>query len=213
MWQKHCQICLRQSAQLLCEHCWQQATPLDSVQGRQLLSGLGFPLPHLAYAAYGGVTKQWLYLLKYDQGKALAYHLGQRLGLWYQQHWPLPDVLVPVPLYPQRQLERGYNQAEQMARGFGAIVKRPCVLALERQRETPPLYNLNPQERQAALQDAFVIHPKMLKKWASKRILIIDDIFTTGSTLTQSASALAPHSKRLISLTLTRALIAEPLDL
>ncbi len=213
MWQKHCQICLRQCQHILCEHCWQQATPLGPSQGRQLLSGAGFPLPHVAYAVYGGVTKQWLYLLKYDQGKALAYHLGGRLAEWYQAHWPLPDLVVPVPLHHQRQLERGYNQAEQLARGFAAVIRRPCVLALERIQETPPLYDLNPEQRQLALAGAFRVQQKNLKKWAAKRILIIDDIFTTGSTLIQSASVLSSHSNRLVALTLARALIADPLDL
>lgn len=201
MWRSRCQQCLRTGDTALCEQCWQQIAPLPEPAYRLTDSH-----PHIAYAAYASPLKQLLYAIKYDQARELAFALGVHLGHWYLQRWPRPDVLVPIPLHAERQASRGYNQAEEIARGLAEVLQRPCRPLLKRRRDTPALHALNPAERQAVLQDAFALNGQPA---TGQRLLLIDDIVTTGSTLLQAAETLAPHHPRLVSLTLARALLAE----
>lgn len=169
----------------------------------------------MSYTPYSGEIQQLLYLMKYHGFKGLARELGERLGQWYNAHWPLPDVIVPVPLHPHREQERGYNQSFVMATGLGRILKRPVVSWVERTEHTPALYHFNPQERMQLLQSAFSLNlkirpPRSVAK-ATPSLLIVDDILTTGSTLNATIKALLPISERQVALTLSRADITDPL--
>lgn len=204
MWRQRCQLCLRSAETALCDNCWQQIEPLEA-GARSFLLAPG--LPHIAYAAYVNPLKQMLFTVKYHPARELAYGLGWQLGLWYRAHWPLPDLIVPVPLHAERQAERGYNQAEELGRGLSAALGRPCRALLSRVRATPRLYELGPEARREVLAGAFEPLPACRRHAPGKRLLLLDDILTTGSTLLGAAECLQAHDSRLISLSLARALI------
>lgn len=93
--------------------------------------------------------------------------------------------LVPVPLAARRMRDRGYNQAECLARALGALTGLQVeVDRLQRGRETPTQTRLAPEERQANLAGAFVARSSDRPAW------LVDDVFTTGATLTSAALAL-----------------------
>ena len=95
-------------------------------------------------------------------------------------------LLVPVPLAPKRLRERGYNQSECLARALGAVVGKPVrVDALTRVRETPTQTALTPEARLANVAGAF-----QARGVQGCRIVLVDDVFTTGATLLTSAAAL-----------------------
>jgi ComF family protein len=112
------------------------------------------------------------------------------------QHWlqrPLclelvaaADLLAPVPLHPKRIKHRGFNQSLFLAQGFpGAAVARE---ALVRTRHTPPQLGLNPKERRDNVKRAFAVtDPAQVK---GKTVLLIDDLYTTGSTVKECARVL-----------------------
>lgn len=208
MWLKRCQLCLRRTETGLCLSCWQQIPALEpSERSFVLQTAQHRPAhPHIAYAAYANPLRQMLFQVKYHGARELAYSLGVYLGQWYASHWPAPDLLVPVPLHPQRLAQRGYNQAEELARGIGEALDRPCRDALQRNLDTPALHTLSALERQQVLQQAFVLRPDHRLR-ARSRILLVDDIVTTGSTLIQAADSLQAISARLVSLSLARALL------
>ncbi|MCD8120985.1 MAG: ComF family protein [Clostridiales bacterium] len=94
------------------------------------------------------------------------------------------DVLVPIPIHSSRRRERGYNQAEELAgrlgKRWGIPVDRRLLV---RSRRTAPQRELNPAERLANLQAAFAVHLARSEADVPKRVILIDDIYTTGSTM------------------------------
>ena len=100
-----------------------------------------------------------------------------------------PQALVPVPVHASRKRKRGYNQAELIARELSACSGIPVNTALiRRERKTRPLKALSQTERQNNLKRAFKICQNDVKL---KTIVIIDDIYTTGSTVDEMARVLA----------------------
>ena len=99
-----------------------------------------------------------------------------------------PDALIPIPLHKSRQRRRGYNQAALLARALGRRLDVPVLENyLLRVRNTVPLKQLNPKERQNNLKKAFKIVGNDVKL---KTVILVDDIYTTGSTVDEAAGVL-----------------------
>lgn len=97
-----------------------------------------------------------------------------------------PDVIVPIPIHRSKYLERGYNQADILARGLGNALKLPVLSKLLiRNKKTLPQKQLSDKERLRNLQEAFDFNKKGLESFQREinRVLLVDDIFTTGSTI------------------------------
>jgi ComF family protein len=112
------------------------------------------------------------------------------------------DLLVPVPLHPNRLHERGYNQSELLTRALSRYSGIPWQHSLKRVRDTPHQTGLNREERLHNLHNAFSLKgaDTAIK---GKRIILIDDVFTTGSTLLSCAKVLHQHgAKEITSCTL-----------
>lgn len=102
-----------------------------------------------------------------------------------------PDALIPIPLHKKRMAARGYNQAELFARAIGRYMNLPvCTGFLVREKNTAPLKYENPKERQNNLKKAFNIVRNDVKL---KRVILIDDIYTTGSTVDEAARTLKAY--------------------
>jgi ComF family protein len=98
------------------------------------------------------------------------------------------DVIVPVPLHPRRLVARGYNQSIELARGLGRSAGLPVVAdALRRTRNTAPQLSLDRHERRENIRDAFAASPARVH---GRRVLLVDDVYTTGATLTECARTL-----------------------
>lgn len=139
-----------------------------------------------AVAAMDGWLRPAIHALKYGDEWARAEPLGEVLA------GVLPslgarDGLVPVPLHPSRLRHRGYNQSELLARGAGRIGGLPVLPLLAKVRATEAQVGLDAEERAANVVGAFATTRQRLD---GARLLLVDDVVTTGATLAACASAL-----------------------
>jgi ComF family protein len=177
---------------LICSHC--QRAPLQ-------LDGL------LAYAYHSGPLREAIHQFKYEDLRSLAGPLGKLMHDGWTMLAPPNleiDTIVPVPLHPARQRQRGYNQSVLLARELGVALARPVVEGvLIRTKATAPQVGLNALERRTNVQDAFQCVGSAL---SGKRVLLVDDVCTTGCTLESACLALrASGASSVWAYTLARA--------
>lgn len=131
-----------------------------------------------------------IYRFKYGGRREYADFFGEQMAEYLGNYIRgiEPDALVPVPLHRKRKAARGYNQAELLAEAVGRRMNLPVLGRLVvRTRNTPPLKYQNPKERQNNLKKAFNIAQNDVKL---SKVIIIDDIYTTGSTMDEIARVL-----------------------
>lgn len=136
---------------------------------------------------YEGVAREAVLALKYKNLKAMSAPLGKFLAEKLPE-MPACDAIVPVPLHPRRLRQRGYNQSSLLAREVAKVSGLALVEgSLVRLRDTPPqARSSNSEERQANVEGAFTCCDQRLQ---GKRVIIVDDVFTTGATLSACATA------------------------
>jgi competence protein ComFC len=138
-----------------------------------------------------GIVRKLVHQFKYGR----QFHLRHPLAEWLSETLSDPrlrdrrfDVIVPVPLHPARERERGFNQAQLLAELLADKISVPIRPALERIRYTTTQTAFDRAERMENLRDAFRLRKKMHVQ--DLRVLLIDDVLTTGSTLSECARVL-----------------------
>ena len=155
------------------------------------------PVPIIIRAAteYRGVMRPAIHRFKYSGRKDLFHPLGALLRYAWSQYSKIRDIhgLVPVPLYGKHEMSRGYNQAELLARVLASEAGVPLLPLLVRTRPTRPQAKLDRLNRQENVRSAFAIEPlasDYLQRLRGISLLLIDDVCTTTSTLSECASVL-----------------------
>ena len=138
---------------------------------------------------YGGKLRDSILAFKYYNrthlARPFAYVLKELIENKYSSYGF--DLIVPVPLSEKRFEHRGYNQSELLTKSLSKILGVPSLNILRKNIDTPPLSQLTRPERLSILKNAFIAEADLAK---NKRILLIDDIFTTGATSIACAKAL-----------------------
>lgn len=141
---------------------------------------------------YNEVSAESMVQIKYKNkreyldfySEEMVKHLGEKIARMQA------DVMMPVPIHPSRKRARGYNQAEELARRLSRLTGIPlCTNVLVRTRKTLPQKELTPQERLKNLEQAFAVREEELDKKVGS-VLLVDDIYTTGSTIEACARVL-----------------------
>jgi ComF family protein len=154
-----------------------------------------------SFGNYEGSLRSLIHLFKYSGMKPLA----RPLAAYLERALPIDeafDAVVPVPLYWRKQWDRGFNQAELLARHLAKHRGVPVLNALRRKRATATQAGLASAGRRRNVVGAFVVRasPLVSRKLAGKKILLIDDVMTTGATASACASALKRGGARTVSL-------------
>jgi len=158
-----------------------------------------------SWAAFENPVQEALHRLKYRRDIGLGEALSDQMsGFVKQLAWPV-DTLVPIPLGKKRLKERGYNQVAMVAVPLSMILEYEYLpTALIRTRETRSQVGLSAVERQENVREAFIADKK--KVWG-RTILLMDDVSTTGATLSSAAEALyASGAQDVYAITIARAL-------
>ncbi len=187
--QSNCLLCDRPHNDLLCPACERR---LQSYRRRQPGALWQGDLPLWVWGRYGGTLKQAITRLKYDPQPELARFLGFWLGESWQQSPPIPQrpVLVPIPMHADKQRQRGFNQAERLARSFSHCTQLRLAQGLERIRATEAMFGLKPEEREQNVAAAFRLAPDFQRRRPRQPVLLVDDIYTTGATARAAAQVL-----------------------
>ena len=200
--------------------CLRCGKPFNSSEGKDRICAacLANPKRHnLGKARFVGIYSaafmDLIRALKYHGKIQLARPFGRLLRWAYEAYWESGeiDLIIPVPLHPSRLRNRGFNQSWLMVRKWPEAGSR-CNTSvgvyqniLVRKRKTRPQIGLSPKQREDNIKGAFeVLTPSSV---ISKRILLVDDVFTTGATFNECAKVLLSAGAREVdALALARAL-------
>ena len=157
-----------------------------------------------SFARYSGRIAQALLHLKYRPDRQLAKVMGGWLEKIYRRESWRADVVVPIPLSSHRAQKRGFNQAALLAEALGALIEWPVDSSnLRRVEDTRSQVGLDPQERWKNVEHAFAAGPRSFE---DMDVLLVDDLFTTGATLSACAAASrAAGASNVMGLTVARA--------
>jgi ComF family protein len=157
-----------------------------------------------AYGSYEGSLRGLVRLLKYERVRPAAEVLGHLLSntvavLLASGELSLP-IVIPVPLHPARQRQRGFNQSELVARAMLNSLKGQGLTfdarALKRRRPTESQTGLTREQRGLNVRGAFVVaKPRSI---ADRDVLLVDDVFTTGTTVSECARVLTRAGARAV---------------
>jgi competence protein ComFC len=159
-----------------------------------------------SFAAYDGPLVRAILLLKFERMEPLGAWFADQLAEVVNSQGLHADVVVPVPLHRDRERERGYNQADLIARPLAKRLKLPHrAVLLVRTRPRPDKHILSLEERWESVRGAFATRPG--SQVDNLRVLLVDDVVTTGATLDACARALREAgAKSVLGLTVARAI-------
>lgn len=159
-------------------------------------------------ARYSGTLKEIIHKFKYHQKKYLAKVLGNLMVDYLKDDFWIDiknvDIIIPIPLHRKRERERGFNQSELLGKNIASYFKIEILSnVLFRTKETRPQFFLRERERKENIKNAFTLKNEEIIK--NKNILLIDDIYTTGSTLREASKTIKKaKTKNIYCLTLAR---------
>lgn len=184
-----CAICGQVTAggRRLCSQCEEQSLPKAVFRQIGELSSPDETVFCVSPFVYEGLPKRMVLDLKFRGKKKNARLLAQRLVLVLPPRWQTVDVVCWVPMSAIRRKERGYDQSELIARQAAKKLGRPCRKLVTKYRENRIQHTLDARERATNVMGVYESNPSRV---TGKRILLIDDIVTTGATLSACVWAL-----------------------
>lgn len=116
------------------------------------------------------------------------------------------DYIIPIPLHKKRFAERGFNQAKTISKALSSVINLPILDALSRIKHTKQQARLNRKDRLTNVLDAFELNRKLLSEQIKdKSVIVVDDVFTTGSTMKECVSVLlSAGAKNVLAITLAK---------
>lgn len=180
-----CKTMLEQES-VLCISC---TLSLRTVASYPLAVTKRYTVTVFAAAAYDGIVQELIHAKlqrRIYAARLLGILIWEQTDLCNQQF----DYIVPVPLHWHRYTQRGYNQADEIARALSTRSGKPVLHCLQRIRATVTQAGLSAHERDKNVDDAFAVKERYAHRVRNARILLVDDVLTTGSTMRSCIRAL-----------------------
>ncbi|MGK7939508.1 MAG: ComF family protein [Crocosphaera sp.] len=195
--QENCPLCERASNEEICFYCQKQLKSCQLKEPKQFWKG---DLPLFVWGEYDGKLKQAIAALKYDKNP----QIGELLGIWLGETWQKYSLIntqkhpsiIPIPLHSSKEKSRGFNQADIIARGFCQVTKYPLITrGLRRIRATQAMFGLTVEERKQNIKQVFRVGKSFNP---SQPILLLDDIYTTGTTVKEASRVLRQQGVKVL---------------
>lgn len=194
-----CNKPLLEEEEILCLNCNVYNIPRTAyhhIAGNETAMRFAGRIPHLkatsfAYFTSEGLLQHLLHELKYNNREDIGLYLGKQFGYDLAQTGWAKDIegIIPVPLHPEKEKARGYNQSQRIAEGMSSVLHISVWSdVLVRVRNTESQTQKNREERIENMKKAFSLQKP--GRLAGKSVLLIDDVLTTGATLEACALAL-----------------------
>ena len=205
-----CPSCAALAKRIESPFCYRCSLPFSGQIPAHFVCGYCHDIPfHFSRAVAAcraeGVVRDCIHRLKYNRELYYLPHLVDWLVAAGHDHidWTTIDAIVPVPLHSRKQRDREFNQAELLARHLSRVFKKPLINhAVRRVKETLTQTKLAAVERRMNLQAAFAAGRGRV---AGLRLVLVDDVFTTGATLDSCASLLVNQgATAVLALTVAR---------
>lgn len=197
LWLKYpCPLCQRIAEDTICQYCQKKLATYRLSNPHLNWKG---DLPVFAWGKYDGELSRAIAKLKYDRHPELGVLLGSWLGKSWLQNCPISPqqklIILPIPLSKKKLKSRGFNQAELMARGFCQVTKHLLkTKGLIRIKDTKAMFGLNSIQRQKNIKGAFKLSQTWQQSPPNAPVILLDDIYTRGTTVTEAASVLQQHN-------------------
>lgn len=173
-----------------CGHPFEYEIPEQTLCGRCISHPPAFDRARSA-VEYNATSKDFILAFKHADATDMAQLLGKWMKVASGDLMQSCDVIIPVPLHWTRLLSRRYNQSAMLALALSKITGKPVFVdALVRHRKTKSQGHLGMTARKKNVNGAFRIKPKHRSFMKNKRILLIDDVYTTGATVNATAKVL-----------------------
>ena len=211
-----CQVCYNKVEvieEIYCRHCGKRREVEDDLCLDCLTHKHEFEAGRSVFV-YDEQVKKSLFGIKFYHHTWIARKMGRIMANYYleQVGWDV-DYLIPVPIHYFKQITRGYDQSELLAKYFIQEYNEQMIKyngkkiqflqqGLKRVKWTKPQKDLDPERRYINLENAFEVNKKIRMQIKNKNILIIDDIYTTGATMDACAKILkAAHAGKVFYIT------------
>lgn len=196
----NCSLCKRNADNIICQYCEQKLLSCQLTNYKQFGQDdfLLFP-----WGKYDNYLKRAIATLKYNDNKAI----GELFGNWLGEAWlksgnkkKYPQLtVIAIPLHKRKLKTRGFNQAQLIADGFCQITgyqqQKELLIKI---KDTEAMFGLNPHQKEKNIKEAFCLGKDYAKVNKSQHILIIDDIYTTGTTVKEAIQILKQGKLKIL---------------
>lgn len=143
-------------------------------------------------------ARELVHALKYQGWRGAGEFMGAEMARRAGDDVRAADFVVPVPTSRRNLRRRGYNQAEVIAAALAAALDKPLLKCLERSSQEGTQTALNPMQRRANVSGAFAVAESFADRLAGRRLLLVDDVITTGATVVAATGALGSGDPRSV---------------